>query len=172
MKYIELSKKGKYKGLYRTIVDDEDYEELNKYNWGVLVNPARSNTQYVRRIKPGSKGKIFITMHRIIINCPNGLFVDHINGDGLDNRKANLRICTDGQNKMNRIPLKNTKSKYKGVAYKGKYISAAINISGKKKHLGTFKTEEEAAKAYDEAAKIHHGGFAYLNFNESLNTLI
>jgi len=171
MKYIELSKKGKYKGLYRTIVDDENYEELNKYNWSALVNPSRSNTQYARRTKPNSGGKL-IMMHRVVINCPDGFYVDHINGDGLDNRKENLRICTDGQNKMNRIPLKNTKSKYKGVLCNEKCISAAININGKKKHLGTFKTEEEAAKAYDEAAKIHHGGFAYLNFNESLNTLI
>ncbi len=99
-------------------------------------------------------------MHRLIMDCPDGMDVDHINGDGLDNRRENLRIVTRSQNLRNRKTFKNSKSGFKGVIFNpvnGKW-KAIIN-------LGTFDTSEEAAKAYDEAIKKLFGPLAKPNFD-------
>ncbi len=106
-----------------------------------------------------------IYMHRLITNAPYGLLVDHINGDCLDNRKANLRLATNAQNNYNKRPL-NSFSKYKGVFFirKEKRWTATIGLNHKKIYLGNFKDEIKAAKAYDTAAKKYYGQFAYLNF--------
>jgi hypothetical protein len=101
------------------------------------------------------------------MNAPAGSIVDHKYGDGLDNRKINLRIATEAQNRYNRRKTsKRTSSKYKGVYYKkqcSKYC-AVIGCNGKKTFLGHFDNEIDAAKAYDEAAKKLFGEFARLNF--------
>src|SRR5579863_1550584 len=105
-------------------------------------------------------------MHREIMKPSKDEEVDHINHDKLDNRRENLRVCTGSQNQCNRRrKLKNT-SGYKGVCwYRSKNRwKAALNIKGKCVWTGLFKNKEEAAHAYDEAAKLHHGEFAYLNF--------
>lgn len=119
-------------------------------------------------VRSGGKGKPKIRMHRVLIGClDKSLVVDHINHDGLDNRKNNLRSCTPSQNSKNRLPDKNGKSKYLGVAFKKKVTDrwiASIYINGKNKNLGTYDTQEEAAIAYDKMAKIVHGEFANLNF--------
>ena len=109
-------------------------------------------------------------MHREVIHPPGYLFVDHINHNGLDNRKANLRPATRSQNSFNRLIIirKDLSSKYKGVTW-GKYKKmwqARIGIYGKRKHIGFFKDEVQAAMAYDKAAKKYHGEFASLNFKE------
>ncbi|MCX5632993.1 MAG: AP2 domain-containing protein [Phycisphaerae bacterium] len=147
------------KGQY-AIVDPEDYEKLIGYNW-FAVEDLR--TFYAQRNGNGKS----IKMHRQIMNPPPGLFVDHQNHNGLDNRKANLKIATPAQNSRNRLKgRRKTSSKYKGV-YFMKGINkwrADIYHNNKAIYLGYFENEEDAAKAYDNAAKIYHGDFASLNF--------
>ena len=106
-------------------------------------------------------------MHREVIHPPDNLFVDHINHNGLDNRKANLRLATYAQNSYNRKQFrKRQTSKYTGVSWikQIKKWRVIICYNGKKKFIGYFKDEKQAAKAYDKAAKKYHGEFASLNF--------
>jgi len=107
-------------------------------------------------------------MHREITKAPPGLLIDHINTDSLDNRKANLRLATPSQNSCNtRRDKSNTYSRYRGVSFskrKQKWF-AAIRTDGKKLWLGYFDNEIDAAKAYDNAARIYHKDFARTNFN-------
>ena len=140
------------------IVDADDYDELKQYTWCAVKIPR---TYYAAR----RSWRKNIRMHRLIMNAPKGLFVDHINHDGLDNRKNNLRLCTQRQNNQNQRPRGKT-SKYKGVYWnkRAKKFMASICIDGKKKSLGYFDSEIVAAKAYDKAAKIVFGEYAYLNF--------
>ena len=108
-------------------------------------------------------------MHRQILHPPGHLFVDHINHNGLDNRKANLRPATCAQNNYNRIHLrKSQSSKYTGVSWQkqSKKWMVQIRYKGRRIFLGLFEDEIQAAKAYDKAAKIYHGEFASLNFPE------
>lgn len=137
------------KNIYAKL-DNEDFDKLKSINWRYAFGYASSNSVGL--------------MHRFIVNCPDTLDVDHINHDKLDNRKQNLRICTRQQNSFNTPPRVGKSSLYKGVYARGDKWRASITISSKKINLGTFASEIEAAKAYDEAAKIHYGEFAYLNF--------
>jgi hypothetical protein len=99
----------------------------------------------------------------------NDLLVDHINGNGLDNRRANLRLATSAQNNYNRRITSRRTSKYKGVDYHAskRAYRARITVDKKKIFLGHFPDESSAARAYDVAAKKHHKEFAALNFNDS-----
>lgn len=138
------------------IVDDDDYEWLKKHSW------TRVKNGYVKLVIHA--GLTAMAMHRAIIKAKNGEIVDHINGDPLDNRKSNLRICTNQQNLFNRGKQKNNTTGYKGVSFSnGKFRSKTV-LNGKSKHLGSFDNAVDAAKAYDEFAKKHHGEFARLNF--------
>ena len=102
-------------------------------------------------------------MHHVILPLKDGLQVDHINGNRLDNRKENLRLVTKSQNMMNRGVQKNSTSGYKGVnEHQGKW-RAYILENGKQKHLGVFEDKKEAARAYNKMAKLLHGEYAVLN---------
>ena len=151
---------GKY-----AIVDPEDFERLNKHKWYAA---KRSNTFYAIRCVGTRRNRRNIWMHREIIHPPRHLVVDHINHNGLDNRKANLRPATQAQNNYNRVIIKrkDSSSKYKGVTWKkeNKKWLAQIHFKGEYIFLGYFKEEKQAAKAYDKAAKKYHGEFASLNF--------
>lgn len=146
MKQIPLSKG------YFALVDNEDFEWLSKYKWFVLTN----YTNYKRPSYAGRSGhgspKI-ILLHREIMKPPKGLQIDHINGNGLDNRKNNLRICTHTENQRNY--KRHRSNKYAlGTSFNvnGKY-QATIRIRSlkKSKYLGSFKTQKEAHEAFLEA---------------------
>lgn len=143
------------------IVDVEDYSKLAQDDWHLYGNESKN--YYAARFDGGK----IVKMHRQILNAPPGSIVDHRYGNGLDNRKENLRIATISQNLYNRRKTsKKTTSKYKGVHLKresSKY-AAAISCNGKRIFLGYFENEIDAARAYDNAAKIYHGEFAVLNF--------
>ncbi len=154
MKKIELTR-GKF-----TLVDDGNFSELNKHKWYLSANNG-----YARRDIYDSGSKSIVAMHRIIVGAQDGQVVDHINGDTLDNRKENLRICTHAQNLQNSKMPNTNKSGYKGVCFHsntGKW-QANIMIGGKAKHLGLFNDKIDAARAYNDAAKENFGQFARLN---------
>jgi hypothetical protein len=133
------------------LVDDEDYEKVIQYNW--TENP----TGYFKRMNK----KQGISLHRWLINCPVSLEVDHIDHNPLNNCKVNLRICTKSQNAMNRIPKKHMHSNFKGVTWHIREQKWVVQINSK--HLGYFKLELDAAKAYNKAALELFGEYAYLN---------
>ncbi len=141
------------------LVDAEDYYQLSKLNW-FAINSNR--TFYAAR---AHKGKT-VKMHREIMGGPGHLVVDHIDRNGLNNRKSNLRICTNAQNIRNAGPRGKGLSKYKGVSRhtRGKKWTAVIQLNNKTHYLGYFSDEIEAARAYDKRAKELHGEFACLNF--------
>ena len=143
------------------IVDAEDYDWLSRYKWHACK--SRSTFYAARR-----KGHTSAAMHRQIMYPPEGLVVDHIDHNGLNNRKNNLRICTNSQNLLNRRIRPDCKSRYKGViwnAHARKWV-AKVGLGGVRHHLGCFEREIDAAKAYDKAAKKYHREFACLNFPE------
>jgi len=133
------------------LVDDEDFGRLNKFKW--YANSKR-NTFYAGRGGTRSDGKRFcILMHQEIIETSNGMEIDHINGNGLDNRRVNLRSVTTRGNHQN-LHIKKT-SKYPGIYQEkeSKKWRAQIQINGKRQYLGKFKTEIEAFNAYCSALK-------------------
>jgi hypothetical protein len=150
-----------------TQVDDEDFEYLNQFKWCANYN-SHTKSYYAVRNSPRLFGKRkLISMHRIIMNAPSKMDVDHINHDTLNNQKFNLRTCTRSQNKCNSKKHTDNTSGFKGVTASGKKWLVQIQINNKTTCVGTYLTPEEAARAYDEAAKKYHGEFANLNFHEN-----
>ncbi len=140
------------------LVDAQDYEWLNQWKWCTAC--WRQYLNYATRRESGKQ----VFMHRVILGVLKGQEVDHINGNGLDNRRENLRICTRSQNQHNRKATQGT-SKYKGVSWssRDKRWRAKIKVFGVSKMLGNFIEEKDAARAYDEGAIEYHGEFARTN---------
>ena len=153
MKVIKLTR-GKV-----AIVDDEDFEELNRYKWHY------NNRGYAARSIGGRKDKKNVLMHRVMLSTPTGTYVDHINGDKLDNRRVNLRLCTNVENCRNRGKQTNNKSGYKGVVCRsdtGKWVTH-IKYNGTRLTFGQFDNKHDAARMYNFWAADLHGEFARLN---------
>jgi len=150
---------------YFAIVDPQDYPRLSKYKWRLCRTKGKNVLYAERSIRlPGGKYSR-ILMHRQLIDVPDGYVIDHINGCGLDNRRANLRLATAAQNAWN-SKKRNSRSGYKGVwfaADKGLW-RASIVCHGRRMHLGYFTDKIAAAKAYDAGAIKYHKEFARLNF--------
>lgn len=141
-------------------VDDEDFVELNRYPWYCTAQGYASTGKYPNNI----------LMHRLIMNCPEGMVVDHINGDTTDNRKENLRIVKHRHNLLNTGKMKSNSrgitSKYKGVSLdkrSGKYQVRCSDLEGKQHSGGAYTTEKEAALAYNALAIKWQGSLAKLN---------
>ena len=147
------------------IVDTDDYERILSYGKWTYQKNGYAIIQKGFKNEHGNWGVNKIIMHRIILNAQPGQFVDHSNGDKLDNRKTNIRICTGVENRRNVGIRKNNKSGYKGVFFwkdRNKFTSQ-IWFEKKKIHLGVFIDPIDAARAYNEAAIKFHGEFANLN---------
>ena len=166
MKKIELSKQSKKnKGKYFALVDDEDFERVNKFRW--CMDIQHGIYYAVRTVRDNTGRCSQEIMHRKIMNCETEKIIDHIDGNGLNNQKSNLRFCTNQQNQMNRKPNEKSESRFKGVVFdhnNNNKCRALIRNNGKLKSIGYFKNEIDAAKAYDKAAKECFGEFARLNF--------
>lgn len=159
---------------YVTLVDDEDYERLVALKWRVRFDKkSRYAISYRRDAVSGKPYTLY--MHRVILNAAPKTIVDHRNQDGLDNQRSNLRIVTFSQNKLNLIGLPRTNtSGYRGVSYhqRTRKWKARLNDTqtpnGKSlQYLGLYLTAEEAAQAYDKAAREHFPEYIPLNFPEA-----
>ena len=140
------------------LVDDKDYEKLNKYSWHLNNGYARTAFNINGKFKQKY-------MHRLIMKEPKGMQIDHINNNRLCNRKFNLRIVTNQQNSINKNGTKNNSSKFKGVYWskRDKLWISQIKIDGKTHYLGRFNNEIDAARLYNEKAKEIVSEYAYLN---------
>lgn len=137
------------------LIDDEDYERVSKHGW--VIRKDGYAHAYIN--------KKSVLLHRFIADPGEGVMIDHINMDRLDNRKVNLRPCTQSQNRANVWLSIRNKTGYKGVDWniRVKKYHAQIKVDGKKIHLGYFDDKIEAAKAYDKAALIYFGEFSRIN---------
>jgi hypothetical protein len=156
----------KYPGLF-ALVDEADYPLVCDYRWNAVLD---FNTFYaVRTWQEGRRSNRIshtVRMHRQIIIPPPGMVIDHIDRNGLNNTRANLRLCTDLQNRANRNMMAANTSGFTGVSFskRNSKWKSTIHHAGAGVHLGYYATPEEAARAYDAAAIELRGEFAQLNF--------
>lgn len=161
---IQLSKKGrKHAGKHVAIISDED-AVLAESSWNVRYGSSKLYAEH--RTSEGLEPLHHAVLKRVFGEpVPKGFDVDHIDGDGLNNTRENLRIATRKQNSVNRGPNKNNTSGYKGVFFQkglGKWTSK-IMIDGKSRHLGVFETREEAYKAFCEYEQTLYGDYSHKN---------
>jgi len=147
---------------YKTLIDEADLERVSRYSWH--ANMKASGVYAAARIDNRMVG-----LHRFIVQAAPGFDVDHINGNRLDNRRCNLRLATRSQNLANSRPRRDKRaSRFKGVTYCNdpkrvkRWVAKVAS-----EYVGRFLTEVEAARAYDEVARIRYGAFARTNFPEA-----
>ena len=157
---IDISLLPLSQGKY-AIVDSCDWDDLSQWKW--FAGETYSGYRPARNIKIGEKRTI-LRIHRYITGAPDGMVVDHINHNTLDNRRCNLRVCTSAQNSQNMISGVGV-SRYKGVTWnrRDKKWMAQIQYNGKKKNLGYYDYEGDAADAYNKSATKMFGEYALLN---------
>lgn len=144
---------------FTALVDDDDFDRISRHTW-----TAQHHGRAVYAVESyGCCGGAGRRMHRMILDAPAGLHVDHHDGDGLNNTRANLRLATGRQNQGNRRKQAGT-SRFKGVSMLRGRWRAVIKDCGTQRYLGSFASEAEAAHAYDEAARRIFGQFAAVNF--------
>jgi hypothetical protein len=154
------------------LVDDEDVERLKAYNWGLQ---RQHNSRYAYGYLPGATpSKRRVLMHNLIMDTPSGMECDHVDLDGLNNVRQNLRNCTPSQNTCNTVKRRSYQgnkpsSVYKGVSWHDhtQKWEAYVTIGGKLKYLGVYASEKDAARAYNIAAHAHFGEFARLNITSA-----
>lgn len=153
------------------VVDDADADEVSRFTWSAFWC-AKAKRYYASR----REGERTILLHRHLLGVTDpAVQVDHRNHDGLDNSRSNLRLCTNRQNQQNQRKRSGTSSRFKGVfrfrsgKWAAQISSGALRSDGSRKrvHLGYFLDEEDAARAYDAAARREFGEFARLNFSEA-----
>jgi len=140
------------------LIDKEDFDKIKDYGWYARFDKVGKTFYAIT----GTHGTT-LPMHRLILNALDSFVVDHIDHNGLNNRKSNIRICTQSQNCMNKIAQSNNTSGYRGVSFhkgKNKY-QATIMVNRKQMYLGTFNTALEASETYQAAAKELFGEFYY-----------
>jgi hypothetical protein len=149
------------------LVDDGDYELVNGYSW--VASPGTNTTYAKARVSGACTPQKNVYLHRLILNAPRGVEVDHKNRNGLDCRRENIRLASKGQNMWNAVKMRTARGKLPSSQYKG--VSERRNCKNKiwrasiAEHveLGCFDSEQEAAIAYNKAAILHYGPFARLN---------
>lgn len=151
--YITLTKG------YEAVVDAADAHLVDSWNWSAIV---RAYTVYAVRATKHRGKTTTVLMHRAILNAPGGVQVDHFSGDGLDNRRSNLRLATASENGCNRGRNANNRSGYKGVwwAKDASKWQALITAGGRREYLGLFDSAEAAHEAYRRASERLHGDFS------------
>lgn len=169
---------------YVALVDDADYDFLMQWKWNAQVTPKRTGSVKVYATRPGNKkrdGASVIWMHRLLLQMPAGMFTDHIDGDGLNNQRSNLRPCTATQNNVNRSFKSRGigSTQYQGVFYLGEVDPRSGNVrqnpykvtlkaDGLEYCMGAYPTAEAGAYDRDRAALYYQGEFAVLNFPEKI----
>lgn len=153
------------RGMFATI-DAEDAERVCAFNWCAQRSHARRDIWYAKRNERREGRQITILLHRFLMGVPDDVKVDHEDGDGLNCRRRNIRVATHAQNTQNAGRRSHSRNQFKGVrrVHHGAGWYARLTSNGKVYTSRSFATEEEAARAYDELAKQHHGKFARLNF--------
>lgn len=152
---------------YSAIVDDDDFDRVSQFKWVAWVKKREGKTEVyaIRTFRRPHKQQRTVQLHRFVMDVWDGRLVDHRNHDSLDCRKVNLRVCTHAQNTMNSRKRRDGSSQYKGVRFisKLKKWSVRITVNGQRRYVGFYLSEEEAARAYNDAARQHFGEFACLN---------
>lgn len=179
----ELIIESKTHGKHKILFDECDKEFVESHTWNIK---KCKNTFYAKTNIPHPDGGWYtwtnpktgkirrrrrmtsLRLHRLIMNPPKGMMIDHINGDGLDNRRENLRVCTNAENQRNARLSSRNKSGYKGVSWnkRDKKWRSQIQHERKVRHIGYFDCPKEAARAWDAVAKELFGEYANLNFPE------
>lgn len=148
------------------LVNDDDFVLLGQFKW--YAHRQGCGLWYAERKTPGEDGSFqrSVLMHRVILDAPLGVDVDHKNGNGLDNQRSNLRSATRQQNSQNRSVLRHSRSGYKGLGFHAKTgkWQAQIGVGGRVIYIGLFDRPEDAARAYDAEARRRFGDYARLNF--------
>lgn len=147
------------------MIDAADVHLVDGHNWSALKHPNRHTCYAMRRGSAAGEKFRNVQMHRILMGFPEGFQVDHIDGNGLNNRRSNLRLATHSENQRNSKTPKSNTSGIKGVSWAANVNKwkATISFDNKQKHLGFFSEKADAAKAYADAAQRIHGTFARLD---------
>jgi hypothetical protein len=150
---------------YLILIDVSDFKKASQFKWYVMeLKRGFTIVRTIRKTFPNGKKEKMVLLSRFLTSAPGGMVVDHINGNTLDNTQNNLRVCKNCENLWNAFKPKGA-SKYKGVCFNKQtnQWQAEIQVHKKRIWLGRHNSEEEAARAYDDAAIIYHNQYARLN---------